>query len=84
MPNLKRRKTTLVLLNLDNTFLHKAIKQHKSLTRKDVDELLWEKLPNWMSENQKRNKVGNLLSELRMDNIIENIGTTRKSNWILK
>lgn len=45
---------------------------------------LWNCNYFWMSENQKRNKVGNLLSELRMDNKIENIGTTRKSNWILK
>lgn len=30
-----------------------ALKQHKSLNRNDIDELLWEKLPDWMTVNQK-------------------------------
>src|SRR5699024_437318 len=43
----------------------KAIKEHKDLSRKDVDELLWIKLPDWMTEKQKKTKVNHLLSELR-------------------
>ena len=61
----------------------KAIKQHKSLTRKEVDELLWEKLPDWMSEKQKKNKVNNLLSELRRKNNIKNEGTNKIPQWVL-
>lgn len=64
--------------------ISKAINQHNSLTRKEIDELLWEKLPDWMDSSKKKNKVGNLLSELRIKHKIENIGTTRKSKWILK
>lgn len=62
----------------------KAIKEHGSLERRDVDELLWNKLPEWMTDKQKKNKVGNLLSELRMKNRVENTGTYSKSMWSLK
>lgn len=34
----------------------KAINQYSFLERKDVDQLLWNKLPDWMDENQKKNK----------------------------
>lgn len=50
----------------------KAIKEHGSMTRRDIDELLWNKLPEWMTEEQKKNKVMNLITELRKNQIIEN------------
>jgi ATP-dependent DNA helicase RecG len=65
-------------------FIVKAIKEHKELNRSEVDELLWMKLPDWMSEKQKKNKVGNLLSELRINNTICNIGTFTNPKWSLK
>lgn len=60
-----------------------SINQHKSLSRKDVDELLWNKLPDWMNDNQRKNKIGNLLSELRINGIIENVGIPKKPKWII-
>lgn len=65
-------------------FIVKAIKEHKELNRSEVDELLWMKLPDWMSEKQKKTKVGNLLSELRINNTICNIGTFTNPKWSLK
>ena len=62
----------------------KAIKEHKELNRKEIDELLWSKLPDWMAEKQKKNKVGNLLTELRVSHVIENIGTYTNPKWSLK
>ena len=62
----------------------KAINEHNELNRSEIDELLWEKLPNWMSDKQKKTKIGNLLSELRLANKIENKGTFSKPNWSLK
>jgi ATP-dependent DNA helicase RecG len=59
----------------------KAIKEHKELNRSEVDELLWSKLPDWMSDTQKKTKVGNLLSELKQKGKIENKGTLSKPNW---
>lgn len=64
-------------------FIVESIKQHGSLTRKDIDELLWEKLPNVLSERQKKNKVGNLLTELRQRGKITNVGIAANSKWVL-
>ena len=61
----------------------KAIKEHKELNRKEVDELLWSKLPDWMSDTQKKTKVNHLLSELRRDNLIKNNGSLGKPIWIV-
>lgn len=62
----------------------KAIKEHKDLDRKEIDELLWNKLPDWMTEKQKKTKVNHLLSELRRNGIIENKGSFSKPKWVLK
>ena len=61
----------------------KAIKQHKELSRKEIDDLLWNKLPDWMSDKQKKNKVNNLIAELSRNKIITNTGTFQDSNWVL-
>ncbi len=62
--------------------IHKAIKEHGFLERKDVDELLWEKLSDLLSEKQKKKKITNLLSELVRKKLIINIGTFKKSKWV--
>ncbi|MGI6717663.1 MAG: ATP-binding protein [Bacteroidales bacterium] len=62
----------------------KAIKDHGYMSRKDIDELLWNKLPEWMNNKQKKNKVGNLISELRIKDIIYNTGIPSKPKWVLK
>ena len=41
--------------------------QHQNLKRTDFDKLLMNKLPNVLNEAQKKNKIGNLLKQLRMD-----------------
>ncbi len=61
----------------------KSVKQHKALSRKDVDVLLWKKLPDWMNDNQRKRKIGNLLTKLRNDNVIKNEGTFKNSKWVL-
>jgi ATP-dependent DNA helicase RecG len=61
----------------------KAVKEHGTMARKDVDELLWNKLPDWMSEKQRKAKVGNLLSELRRHGRIVNRGSFAHPSWTL-
>ncbi|MEM7181041.1 MAG: RNA-binding domain-containing protein [Spirochaetota bacterium] len=61
----------------------KAIKEHGHLERKDIDELLWEKLPNLMNDEQKKNKIHNLISELREQKKIQKIGETKGAHWKL-
>ena len=63
-------------------FIVKSIEVHRSLERKDVDELLWKKLPDRMDDKQKKIKINHLLSELRKLGKIKNIGTRRKSAWV--
>lgn len=63
--------------------IEKAIREHKSLERNEIDELLWKKLPDWMDDKQKKIKINNLLSELRNKNKIENKGTFKMPIWVL-
>lgn len=63
--------------------IEKAIEQHASVTRSDVDELLWNKLPDWMDDKQKKIKINNLLAELRKGGRIKNTGNDAKPTWIL-
>jgi ATP-dependent DNA helicase RecG len=59
----------------------KAMEQHEVLERKDINELLWNKLPDWMDDKQKKTKIGNLLSELRRTGQINNKGSDTKPVW---
>jgi ATP-dependent DNA helicase RecG len=61
----------------------KALDEHESLTRKDIDELLWNKLPEWMDNQQRKHKVSNLLGELKKANKIQNRGGMKYSEWVL-
>lgn len=63
--------------------IRKSIKQHGHLIRKDVDDLLWTKLPEWMNDHQKKIKVNNLLSEMRKNGLIKNEGSDAKPQWKL-
>jgi ATP-dependent DNA helicase RecG len=62
----------------------KCLKTHKELTRKDIDELLMGRLSENLSQEQKKRKIGNLLSELRIKQTIENKGTDSQPRWVLK
>ncbi len=48
----------------------KALKDHTSLRRKDFNTLLLNKLPDILKENQKKNKIDNLLRVLRENGTI--------------
>lgn len=61
----------------------KAIKQHGSLNRKDINELLLEKLPNIMNDIQRKHKINRLLSELRKKQKIKNVGNDAFPKWVL-
>ncbi|WP_312364878.1 RNA-binding domain-containing protein [Sphingobacterium sp.] len=63
--------------------IEKSIKEHGSLVRNDIDELLWNKLPEWMNDKQKKIKINNLLGELRRNDKIINEGTFKMPRWVL-
>lgn len=58
------------------------IENHGFASRKEIDELLFDKFPSYMNEKQKKKKVHNLLQQLS-GNLIKNIGSRTKSKWIL-
>ena len=61
------------------------LKQYEKAQKKEIRELLWDKLPDALSDKQKENKIRNLLYALKQQQIIETDSTNQqKSNWILK
>ena len=59
------------------------IQKYGSASRKELDDLLLEKLSAALNEKQKVNKVGNLITSLRIDGTIKNNGSDKKSSWVL-
>ena len=60
------------------------IKKFGSANRKEIDDLLWSKLSDMLTEKQKKGKIHNLLYEMaHIDKLIENIGTYKKPKWVL-
>lgn len=48
----------------------KALKDHSVLSRKQINELLWNKLPIDYTDEQKQGKIGNLLTKMRKSGLI--------------
>lgn len=59
------------------------VKEHGPVPREKVDEVLINKLPEVLTDKQKRSKVHNLLSELSRKAVINNIGSRGQSQWIM-
>lgn len=55
------------------------LKKFGESPRKNIDKLLRDKLPDILTESQKKNKVTNLLSALRIKGIIQNKGYSKWS-----
>lgn len=61
------------------------LKQYGRAKKKDIRELLWDKLPDALSDAQKEHKVSNLLAALRKTNVIDtDSANQQRSYWILK
>jgi ATP-dependent DNA helicase RecG len=63
--------------------IKKLLKEHKSASRQEIDKLLWNKLPDWMTDIQRKNKIGNIIGEMRRASLIRNSGTDGNPRWIL-
>lgn len=62
----------------------KYLEQYGKAKKKDIRELLWDKLPEVMEEKQKEDKIRNLLSAMRRKNIIAtDSDNQQRSSWIL-
>lgn len=61
------------------------LKEYRRAKKKDIRNLLWDKLPNVLSDAQKENKIKNLLAGMKNKGIIVPDSTNQqKSYWILK
>ena len=59
------------------------LRQFGEARRKDIDELLLDKLPDILSDSQKQNKIHNLLSGMRRDGQIQRRGGRFDARWHL-
>ncbi len=50
-------------------------------SRNGIKELIWKNLPNVLSDDQKINKITNLLSSLRREGRIKNHGSFKRPTW---
>lgn len=51
-------------------------------TRKEIDTLLLNKLPNYLSVQQKKRRLSNMIQDLKERKLIENVGTRSLPKWI--
>jgi len=65
-------------------FILKAISDHGSMTRSEIDSLLWKKLPDYMDDGKKKIKINNLINELsnKLKKIC-NSGSNASPKWEL-
>jgi len=60
------------------------IEKYRSASRKDIDDLVLDKLSNVLNDKQKKVKINNLLYEMtNKKKIIKNIGSDAKPEWVL-
>ncbi|MDH4162185.1 MAG: putative DNA binding domain-containing protein [Nitrospirota bacterium] len=60
------------------------LKKYASASRQDIDGLLLNKLSDALSDQQKKNKISNLLAQMsRKDKTIKNKGSAKKPKWVL-
>lgn len=64
-------------------FLLTALQDHQSLSRKEIDKLLWPLLPNLLNDKQKKDKITNMLIKLRKLKKISNISKGPNSEWFI-
>ena len=65
------------------TLLLDSLKDHGSLTKQEIVELLWDVLPNQLADNQKSNKIDYLLKRLRAKGLVQNKTIGNRSDWSL-
>ncbi|MCF0214183.1 MAG: putative DNA binding domain-containing protein [Muribaculaceae bacterium] len=58
-----------------------SLKEHKILTRTEIDKLLWNALSDKLTDTQKKRKIGNLLAKLKDKGVIINYTRGSISEW---
>ncbi|MBI2433780.1 MAG: putative DNA binding domain-containing protein [Candidatus Hydrogenedentes bacterium] len=71
----------------DDEFYKKLVRdfivKFGSATRSDIQQLLWDKLSDALSDEQKESKISNLITQMRRAGTIFNTGSRKGSRWEL-
>ncbi|MGI8893049.1 MAG: RNA-binding domain-containing protein [Bacteroidia bacterium] len=57
------------------------LKNKVGVSKSDIRNLLWNKLPDILDDNQKEHKISRILRLLRQEKMIENLGSDAKPVW---
>jgi ATP-dependent DNA helicase RecG len=63
-------------------FILKHIENHGFALREEIDTLIFDHLPSYMDEKQRKKRIENLLQEMKYSNLIINTGSRGKSRWV--
>ncbi|OJV90968.1 MAG: hypothetical protein BGO34_22025 [Bacteroidia bacterium 44-10] len=63
------------------SFILKHIEIHGYATRKEIDELLMDKMPDYLDERQRKKRIENIIQQMKT-NTIKNIGTRTNPKWV--
>ena len=84
---ISKRVEYIKMRSLDNQHYEELVidllKEFGSASRKEIDELLWDKLSDALNPSQKKTKIGNLLNKLRESGRIQNAGSRHDPKWQL-
>lgn len=58
-----------------------SLRDHRTLSREDIRTLLWNALPDILSEGQKQNKIKNMLARMKRQGKISNVSNGPNSEW---
>jgi len=59
------------------------IKENGSVSKKDINDLILNKLREILTEKQKKSKINNMLTEMSRKSIIVNTGSRKRPQWVL-
>ncbi len=62
----------------------KMIREAGNANRKEIEELLENKLPDFLTHDQKRYKVKNIIQKMKREGQIQKIGGRKGAKWIIK
>ncbi|MGY3214501.1 RNA-binding domain-containing protein [Mucilaginibacter sp. HD30] len=61
----------------------KGLEDHGSLGRSDINEILWNRLSDLYSDEQKKIRINNIIAGMRQKGLIKNTGTDSRPIWVL-
>ncbi|WP_313360810.1 hypothetical protein, partial [Empedobacter sp.] len=62
------------------SFVLKHIEHHGFASRSEINQLLMDKLPDYLDEKQRKKKIDNLLQGMK--DSIHNVGSRTESKWV--